>query len=100
MVSIMMTFLTVQLRQADLFVQSVLQTCPPPHPKFSSYGHSLHCCALPPPSPSACVNGPASWFLPWGDVVCMLLSVTSRLIVPLLPSPPPSIHNLTPFSLL
>lgn len=30
----------------------------------------------------------------------MLLSVTGRLIVPRLPSPPPCIHNLSPFSLL
>lgn len=34
------------------------------------------------------------WVLPWGDVVCMLLTVTSRLITS------PWINNLTPFCLL
>lgn len=44
----------------------------------------------------------ASWFLPWGDVVCMLLCVTSGAAdcaAPSLCLPPPANHNLSLLSL-
>lgn len=52
----------------------------PPHPKLSLYDHILHSSALPPSSlPVLMVS---FWVLPWGDVVCMLLTVTKTRIVP------------------
>lgn len=87
---------------ADTFVQSHMSHMSKKEGGhfFKKIYHILHCSALPPSSNPAYVNSPPSWFLPWGDMVCMLLSVTSRLIAPLLPSLPPCIHKLTPSSML
>lgn len=54
-----------------------LQTCPLQNPPYI-----LHCFKAPPPSLSVCVNGTPSWFLPWGNTVCMLLSVSSTSSLP------------------
>lgn len=90
-----LVFSTARLREADL----ICPVCPADMlPKSFSYDRSLKCFALPPFS-SACVNGPGS--CPGGgDVVCMLLSVSSGLIVPALNSQPPYIHNLSLLPLL
>lgn len=72
----------IKMRQADLVVKTADMPPPislqnPPHLAvvYREQFHHLF--------PPARLNGPPSWVLPRGDMVCMLLSVKSRLIGPL-----------------
>lgn len=87
---IIMTFSTVQLRQADLFVQPVLQTCSS-SPNLSHMAHSLHCCALPPPFPQLVLMALLPGSCPGGTwSACCYLSPVGRLCLSSIPCLPAS----------
>lgn len=90
---IIMTFSTAQLREADLFVQSVLQTCSQNLTHMTIVYTALHFHPFPQLVLMALL--PA---LGGGGLYAAIYS--SGLIVPVLNSQPPCIHNLSLFPLL